>query len=404
MRSVPRTLPDRYYEDEKFRRYYDFQLLTDPERTVKHLRMLKAAPYYMSNARIAELSGVCQSNICQMLRGRRGEARGYEAVKGVHLDTEAAILAVRPENNPPARGGGHVDPVGTRRRLQALAAAGFPLKYLSEQMGWGTDPQPVHRVITGKAAKKYVFHSTYRKACELYDKLSCADPYDMGFESYAIKRAQGASRRNGYALPSCWDADTIDDPGSIAEWTGACGTPYGYEIHCREDIPVCPPCQTAVDKINGRDRVFDPRKFKALRKKAGYSVVDFADAVDVRADTVYQWQRNNPWSPQPEHLARIYEVLGCSEADLFEERMKVPGASQTYAQRRMERHMFSAVKFREIKEKRGMSRRKLAEATGLSTDAIDSWSRGRTKPVYENLLKLAEALNTDPEEFMREDM
>src|SRR5688572_3353068 len=123
------------YSSEKLRRYYGLTLFVSPDATRTHLAMLTGDPYYMSRRRIAELAGVCESNLSQVMRGRRGEGRQHEPVKQIHRDTEAAILGVRPEIDPKPGGGGYVPPTGTRRRLQALVAAGYPLSPLSDGMG-----------------------------------------------------------------------------------------------------------------------------------------------------------------------------------------------------------------------------------------------------------------------------
>src|SRR5690606_40281199 len=38
---------------------------------------------------------------------------------------------------------------------------------------------------------------------------------------------------------------SIDDPDAFPEWTGACGTVHGRQVHMREKIPMCDPCRKA---------------------------------------------------------------------------------------------------------------------------------------------------------------
>lgn len=384
--------------ERKFRKYHGISMLVSTDRVVDHLRMLKGEPYYMSNARISELAGIAESNLCQILSGQRGRARYYEPVKSVHRDTEAAILEVLPEIDPPARGGGHVPPLGTRRRLQALAAAGFPLNYLAQGMGWGTDPQPVHRLIMEKTAKNFVFHSTHLKACRLYDKLSCTDPHDMDFHKPSIQRSINMNRPKGWAPPSCWDPDTIDDPEAIPEWTGACGTPEGYLIHGRESIPICPPCAAARDSAESNGLVFSPDKLREARRAAGLSSEALAQKCDITMDTMYRWQQYSGRKPRGYMLDKVCAVLGVQKADLMDKRTNVPGAMSYNPE--LIRNQFSRYKLVELREKQKLSTRELGKRAGVSRDSIAAWESGRSKPQYENLLKLSRALDVHHEELM----
>lgn len=223
---------------EATRKYYGVTLYTTPDRARARLEKLKGAPWFMSNAAIARRAGICESNLAQIISGHRGQARDYEPVQEVHRDTEAAILGVRPEVNPPARGGGRVPPLGVRRRLRALVAAGFPMAYLSTAMGWGEDPQPVHRIIHGKSSKGFVQHSTHLKAAAAYDKLSMQSPEDLGFTSIGIARARRTAAKHGWTPPMTWDDDTVDDPDAFPEWTGECGTVTGYNLHRKHLVHV----------------------------------------------------------------------------------------------------------------------------------------------------------------------
>lgn len=319
-----RPVPENILRSERLRRYYGVSLYVDPAPSRDHLRMLRAAPYYMTMRRIAELAGVYESNLSQIVRGTRGEARGYEPVKSVHYDTETAILSVRPENDPPERGGGRVPPLGARRRLQALAAAGFPLHALSKGMDWGEDPQPVHRFITGKSGSKFVMHSTYRKACELYDKLEMVDPLETGYSKISVSRARSSARKNGYAPPHCWDPDTIDDPDAIPEWTGACGTPEGLRIHYRDGIPTCKACRDnreANRYVNAGSATSDFRgaKLTRVREGRGLSIKALAELLSIDKGTVYYWETGRSSPRSRSRLAQLCAVLGCMESDLCED-------------------------------------------------------------------------------------
>jgi hypothetical protein len=90
-----------------------------------------------------------------------------------------------------------VDATGTRRRLQALAAIGWPPRALAERLG--IQPDNIlrrHRVRVGTA----------RLVAAVYDQLSMTPGPDT--------RSAAAARRRGWAPPLAWDDDSIDDPAA----------------------------------------------------------------------------------------------------------------------------------------------------------------------------------------------
>lgn len=140
-------------------------------------------------------------------------------------------------------GGGREDQFGARtpcvgsvRRLQALRAAGFPIKapILEEISGV---PAAALRTISA-GGRAYVFYSTHVRIERLYDKLCDADPADYGITELSIRKAKTHARKGNMAPPMCWDADTIDDPDAFPEWTGACGSVTGYNLHRKHGINV----------------------------------------------------------------------------------------------------------------------------------------------------------------------
>lgn len=303
---------ERILRSESMRRALGISMFVPAGPSRAYLALLKGDPYHMPNARIAALSGLSESNLSQIHSGHRHPGRGRAPVVEVHRDTEAAILGVRPEVRVAQRGGGQVSPVGTRRRLQALAAAGFPLRHLSEQMEWGSDPQPVHRLITGKSATRYVQHSTLLKARQVYDEWSGLDPADAGFSKLAVSRARASAARRGYAPPRCWDPDTIDDPDAIPEWTGRCGTVHGWLIHEKEGIPVCGPCS---DAHAGGFAVLSPAGLRDARVRANLSVADLARLTGVNRDTLGSWESGRT---SPRDLSKLDLVLLALDVTLEE--------------------------------------------------------------------------------------
>jgi hypothetical protein len=88
---------------------------------------------------------------------------------------------------------------------------------------------------------------TAGKVDQMYRKLALVKPEDHGIAEGAIVRAKTYARKAGWtATPGCWDEDTIDDPSAFPEWTGQCGTVYGFRVHYREGLlPVCEACSKA---------------------------------------------------------------------------------------------------------------------------------------------------------------
>lgn len=93
-----------------------------------------------------------------------------------------------------------VDITGTRRRLQALAAIGWPLGEIADRLG--TDPQTLRRLVTQKRCAT----STRDKVRALYDELSMTVNGNRRTMTWAAKR--------GYSPPLAWNDEDLDDPNA----------------------------------------------------------------------------------------------------------------------------------------------------------------------------------------------
>jgi hypothetical protein len=133
-----------------------------------------------------------------------------------------------------------VDATGTRRRLQALVAAGWPQARLAERLGM----QPGN--FSGTIKRPQVIVRTVRLVNALYDELWRTDPRAHGVDNQAYSRARNHAAANGWAPVGAWDDDTIDDPAAFPDWTGQCGTPQGATAHWRQGTPTCDPCRAAL--------------------------------------------------------------------------------------------------------------------------------------------------------------
>lgn len=186
---------------------HNWNHFVDPTPTRLHLARLRAAG--MSWAHIAELSGI-----------HRDTLRNIDDTRRVETLTEESVLAVQPAA-PEGRGANRAGP-GSARRLQALIAIGWPLRWIGRHLG--IDSRNLWRVVYQRAA---VTGSTAAKIARTYDALwDKKPPTGTTRERIAVAKALGMARRNGWVPPLAWDED-IDDPAArphIGEGRAVWGT------------------------------------------------------------------------------------------------------------------------------------------------------------------------------------
>lgn len=215
--------------------YGRWQPYVDAEPVRQHVKALQA--YGLGWKRIAVLAGVSNGAMSKLLYGLPAKGRGPS--KGVRPETAAKILAV--EATPANLGGStSVDAIGTRRRLQALVAGGWPQAQLARRLVM--EPGNFGLLLR----EERVYAATARAVTALYEELWRADPAAHGVHPQGISRARNQARANGWAPVGAWDDDHIDDPQAHPDWTGRCGTPEGYDAHYRHRIlPACQACKDA---------------------------------------------------------------------------------------------------------------------------------------------------------------
>lgn len=221
------------------------------DQAQSHLRRLHYH-YGMSCERLSELCSLSAGSISEIIRGERRnaeKAKLYQMAELYRVNAES-VLAIQPEP-PKNRGGTLVDATGTTRRVQGLAAIGFPIQWVGEQCGFSS--RTFYRIGWGQ--RKLVYFSTAHKIRCLYEKLELEDPVAHGISSSRAKMSRTYAERNGYILPIYWDWDTIDDPQSFPDYTGQCGTANGVYAHRRlEILPICQPCRDAYNAVNNERR------------------------------------------------------------------------------------------------------------------------------------------------------
>lgn len=187
--------------------------------------------------RAAELAGVSRGVVEKLLYG--SPARGDEPTKGIRPQNAEKLLAVQPLPGL-VSSSVLVDATGTRRRVQALVAAGWSVAQLAQRLG----RERTNFWVT--VSKARVELGTEREVQKLYDQLWRADPLAHGVAPNAVSRARNLAKARGWAPVGAWDDDTIDNPAAHPDWTGHCGTARGYHTHYDHGIkPVCEPCRAA---------------------------------------------------------------------------------------------------------------------------------------------------------------
>jgi|GEM_PF-2507928 len=204
--------------------------LVDAEPARRHVRNLMAAG--VSLARIADAADVGIATLSGMLYTR---GPGRPRAEQIRLENGRRIISVRATDVATR----YVDATGTRRRLQALMANGWPQLRLGTH--FGLHPRYVSELVR----QPLVYGTTAVAAAAAYDRLWNEDPRRHGVSTSSWKKIRTHARNNAWAPPGAWDDDTIDDPQAHPEWTGECGTDRGYWVHKRQQLPMCARCETA---------------------------------------------------------------------------------------------------------------------------------------------------------------
>lgn len=184
--------------------YGRWQPFTDAEPVRAHVRNLMAAGLGIQT--IARLSGVSSGGMTKLLYGER--RRNLAPSKRVRRETADKLLAIRPTLALLADSA-RIDALGTRRRLQALVAAGWPQRTIAAASG--LDGQLVHEAIRADSVEA----ATARAVCRVYLQLRYADPADYGAQLRFIDQAKRIATAEGWLGPGYWDDDELDDPDFV---------------------------------------------------------------------------------------------------------------------------------------------------------------------------------------------
>lgn len=176
-----------------------WQPLVDAEPVRAHLRAFLARDLTLFRA--AQLASVNPHVIYQLFNRRPRQHT-------IRAEIARKILAVDPKEAPPP----FVDAIGTVRRIQALVAAGWPMRYLEPRLGIG------HNVIQQTLARaelgRPVLSTTAVKVAEGYERLLPIKPPQDGVPELAMRRARALAAKRKWAPARYWAAfpGCIDDP------------------------------------------------------------------------------------------------------------------------------------------------------------------------------------------------
>lgn len=215
-----RTANREYARHNNRMRAYGRTSLVDAAPVRAHIRELMAAG--VGWRRVAQLAGLPESTIYGILWGFYGQGKHHRPPRRrVTRATADAIMSTRVDLAPHAL----IDATGTRRRLQALVAAGNTQTALAAALGM--TPGNFAALLT----RTRVTRATADAVRALYD--TAWNP------THPNQRAQNHARRRGWPPPLAWDDDEIDDPTATpdlgdttprrdarredAAWLHACG-------------------------------------------------------------------------------------------------------------------------------------------------------------------------------------
>jgi hypothetical protein len=187
-----------------------------------HVRGLRAAGG--SYEAIAAAAGVSPMTVHRVRHGKRRTGGQGRAVRPVPTRFSAAaaqrLVAVTPAMV--AQVAARRDATGTRRRLQALIAAGHPPAALAHRLRIA--PRALTRIVRGTTAT--VSPDLHAAVCALYDQLwDIAPPGRTPGERTAAAAARALAASNGWSAPMGLDDGRIDDPvyRPRAHWRPAAG-------------------------------------------------------------------------------------------------------------------------------------------------------------------------------------
>lgn len=253
-RDICRCIPctraaARYEKQSSHKRATGRSSYVAPTRAREHLEQLLAT---LTLGQIEARSGVHRT----ALRVLSGDYPSRPASRRITRTTETRILAVPAGQLDQRDRDCLVDPTGTRRRLQALMAIGWPGSHLVRRLGWSS--RTLWMLI--HASPAVIRSRTREQVTALYEELWDTSPAP----SRQVTMVRRLAQRRGWAVPMAWDDDTLDDPNADPAPLGL-SAPLTARI---EDLVHIDPTVTmaaATDRLHARRNTIERALYRAGR-------------------------------------------------------------------------------------------------------------------------------------------
>lgn len=175
--------------------------LVDAQPVRQHIIRLNSAG--ISTYRIALVASVDDMTVRAFLPSSTGRRTKKHRTTP---DIARKILAVTIDTAT----SGYVDGTGTRRRIQALSAAGWPLRGMAEHLG-------LNATYVGDLVRRSdrpLFASTAEKVAVAYEQMKDKKPTRHGIEARTAKHVRERAKAKRWPTPDYWDQHpgAIDDP------------------------------------------------------------------------------------------------------------------------------------------------------------------------------------------------
>lgn len=182
------------------------QRYADAEPVRQHLIALAAAG--IGYGSVAAAAGLSVQSVRDFLTPRPASNRGRK--QRTSPEFAAKILAINAESHI----GGRLPNTGTKRRIEALVAAGWPLRTIAQQAGLAGP------YMSRLLRREVIFASTSTAVAEAYDRISKKSPLRHGVTTAQCKKARNWGAREGWPPPKYWAKfpDAIDDPHFTPEY------------------------------------------------------------------------------------------------------------------------------------------------------------------------------------------
>lgn len=174
------------------------------------LHILQLQEVGISLTRIQQLTNLPLRTISGFLRPSLDRSNTRPRKRSTRREVADKILAIPADNQTAAI----TDATGTKRRIQALAAIGWPQEQVASQAGLGG------KYMSQLLKRTHVHSRTAAAIARLYDEVSGSKPEKFGIRKVSADRAQARARANNWAPPKYWAKfpDAIDDPHFTPEY------------------------------------------------------------------------------------------------------------------------------------------------------------------------------------------